>query len=143
MTILNFFISYLRLYTTFGRLSESFLPSVDVPSLFLRRASCSFSPVPCHNRPAYLNLEFFGFRSKVFKKAGAKESSVYPMKAAGAHPSATCRIGVVIDKNLETQIRDLYCCDASVFPSSLGAPVVWTVVSLGKRLSKHLDRKMK
>jgi choline dehydrogenase-like flavoprotein len=81
--------------------------------------------------------------TKIFKKAGAKESSVYPMKAAGAHPSATCRIGVVIDKNLETQIKDLYCCDASVFPSSLGAPVVWTVVSLGKRLSKHLDGRLK
>ncbi len=81
--------------------------------------------------------------TKVFKKAGAKESSIYPMKAAGAHPSATCRIGVVIDKNLETQIKDLYCCDASVFPSSLGAPVVWTVVSLGKRLSKHLDARLK
>lgn len=77
--------------------------------------------------------------TKIFKKAGAKESSIYPMKAAGAHPSATCRIGVVIDNNLETQIKNLYCCDASVFPSSLGAPVVWTVVSLGKRLSKHLD----
>ena len=60
-----------------------------------------------------------------------------------ADPSATCRIGVVIDKNLETQIKDLYCCDASVFPSSLGAPVVWTVVSLGKRLSKHLDSRLK
>jgi choline dehydrogenase-like flavoprotein len=81
--------------------------------------------------------------TKVFKKAGAKESSIYPMKAAGAHPSATCRIGVVIDNNLETQIKNLYCCDASVFPSSLGMPVVWTVVSLGKRLSKHLDARLK
>ena len=80
---------------------------------------------------------------KVFMKAGAIEESIYPMKAAGAHPSATCRIGVVIDKNLETQIKNLYCCDASVFPSSLGAPVVWTVVSLAKRLSKHLILQLK
>jgi choline dehydrogenase-like flavoprotein len=80
--------------------------------------------------------------TRIFKKAGAKESSIYPMKAAGAHPSATCRIGVVIDKNLETQIKNLYCCDASVFPSSLGAPVVWTVVSLGKRLAKHLNTRI-
>jgi choline dehydrogenase-like flavoprotein len=81
--------------------------------------------------------------TKIFKKAGAKESSIYPMKAAGAHPSATCRIGVVIDKNLETRVKNLYCCDASVFPSSLGAPVVWTVVSLGKRLAKHLEKQLK
>jgi hypothetical protein len=26
-----------------------------------------------------------------------------------------------------------------VLPSSLGLPVVWTAVTLGKRLSKHLD----
>jgi choline dehydrogenase-like flavoprotein len=45
----------------------------------------------------------------------------------------------VVDKNLETKISDLYCCDASVFPSSLGLPVVWTAVSLGKRLAKHLE----
>jgi choline dehydrogenase-like flavoprotein len=80
---------------------------------------------------------------KIFKKAGAKEDSIYPMKHAGAHPSATCRIGVVLDNNLETRIKNLYCCDASVFPSSLGAPVVWTVVSLGKRLSKHLEKKLR
>jgi choline dehydrogenase-like flavoprotein len=80
--------------------------------------------------------------TKIFKKAGAKESSIYPMKQAGAHPSATCRIGHVLDKNLATQVSGLYCCDASVLPSSLGAPVVWTVVSLGKRLAKHLDKQL-
>ncbi|MBU0994404.1 MAG: FAD-dependent oxidoreductase [Proteobacteria bacterium] len=77
--------------------------------------------------------------TQIFKKAGAKESTVYPMKPAGAHPSATCRIGQVIDNNLATQIKNLFVCDASVFPQALGAPVVWTVVSLGKRLAKHLD----
>ncbi|HNW30963.1 MAG TPA: GMC oxidoreductase, partial [Spirochaetota bacterium] len=80
--------------------------------------------------------------TKIYKKAGARESSIYPMRAAGAHPSATCRIGHVLDSNLETQVKNLYCCDASVFPSALGAPVVWTVVSLGKRLSKHLEKRI-
>jgi choline dehydrogenase-like flavoprotein len=79
---------------------------------------------------------------KVFKKAGAPESSILALRASGAHPSSTCRIGEVVDKNLETQIQNLYCCDASVFPSSLGLPVVWTAVSLGKRLSKHLDKRL-
>ncbi len=53
-----------------------------------------------------------------------------------------CRIGEVVDSNLETDIKNLYCCDASVFPSSLGLPVVWTAVSLGKRLAKHIDARM-
>lgn len=80
--------------------------------------------------------------TRIFRKAGAKGDSIYPMKAVGAHPSATCRIGHVIDNNLETRIKNLYCCDAGVFPSSLGAPVVWTVVSLGKRLSKYLENRL-
>jgi len=76
---------------------------------------------------------------KVFRQAGAKDSSILALNAQGAHPSATCRIGDVVDSNLETQIKNLYCCDASVLPTSLGLPVVWTVVALGKRLSNHLD----
>jgi choline dehydrogenase-like flavoprotein len=73
------------------------------------------------------------------KKAGAADDSILAFNPSGAHPSASCRIGVVVDKNLETRIKNLYCCDASVLPSSLGLPVVWTAVSLGKRLSKHLE----
>jgi len=75
---------------------------------------------------------------KILKKAGAKEDSIIELTPSGAHPSATCRIGDVVDQNLQTRIQNLYCCDASVFPSSLGLPVVWTAVSLGKRLANHL-----
>ncbi len=79
---------------------------------------------------------------KVFRRAGAKDASILALNAQGAHPSATCRIGDVVDTNLETQIKNLYCCDASVFPSALGLPTVWTLVSLGKRLGKHLDARL-
>lgn len=79
---------------------------------------------------------------KVLRAAGAKDESIIVLKAAGAHPSATCRIGEVVDNNLETKIGNLYCCDASVFPSSLGLPVVWTAVSLGKKLARHLEKKV-
>lgn len=78
---------------------------------------------------------------KIFRKAGAKDDRILPLNPQGAHPSATCRIGDVVDKNLETEIKNLYCCDASVFPSALGLPVVWTAVALGKRLAKHLNGK--
>ncbi|MBN2080137.1 MAG: GMC family oxidoreductase [Spirochaetes bacterium] len=83
-----------------------------------------------------------GIIRKVFKSAGAKEESIIALKPSGAHPSSSCRIGEVVDSNLETDIKNLYCCDASVFPSSLGLPVVWTAVSLGKRLAKHLEKKI-
>lgn len=79
-----------------------------------------------------------GIIKKILKNAGAEEDSIIALNPSGAHPSATCRIGEVVDQNLETRIENLYCCDASVFPSSLGLPVVWTAVSLGKRLAKHL-----
>ncbi len=79
---------------------------------------------------------------EIFKKAGAPESSIIPLKPMGAHPSATCRIGEIVDTDLKTEIDNLYCCDASVMPSSLGTPVVWTVVSLGKRLAEHLNQSL-
>ena len=79
---------------------------------------------------------------KIFKKAGAKDSSIVEVMPLGAHPSCTCRIGEVLDANLETKIKNLYCCDASVLPSALGAPVVWTLAALGKRLGKHLDERL-
>lgn len=80
-----------------------------------------------------------GMIKKILKKAGAADESFMTLKPSGAHPSATCRIGEIVDNNLETRISNLYCCDSSVFPTSLGLPVVWTAVSLGKRLAKHLN----
>lgn len=76
--------------------------------------------------------------TKVLMKVGCKADSIFVMDPMGAHPSASCRIGEVVDKNLETRIKSLFCCDSSVLPSALGLPLVWTLVSLGKRLSKHL-----
>ncbi|MBN1574230.1 MAG: GMC family oxidoreductase [Deltaproteobacteria bacterium] len=76
---------------------------------------------------------------RVLKKVGCREDSFFVSEPMGAHPSASCRIGEVVDSNLETRIKNLYCCDSSVFPEALGLPVVWTVVSLGKRLAKRLN----
>ena len=56
----------------------------------------------------------------------------------GAHPSGTCRIGQIVDVNLETEIKNLYACDASVFPEALDRPTVMTIIGLGKRLSAYL-----
>lgn len=83
-----------------------------------------------------------GIIKKVLKKAGAADDSFIALKPSGAHPSATCRINEVVDQNLETRIPNLFCCDSSVFPSSLGLPVVWTAVSLGKRLANYMDGRL-
>jgi len=76
---------------------------------------------------------------KILLKMGAKENTIHALPPIGAHPCGTCPVGTVVDSNLETRIKNLYCCDASIMHRSMGLPVVWTAVSLGKRLSKHLN----
>jgi choline dehydrogenase-like flavoprotein len=56
----------------------------------------------------------------------------------GVHPSGTCRIGQVVNENLETAIDNLYVCDASVVPEALDRPTVMTIIGLGKRLCAQL-----
>ncbi len=75
---------------------------------------------------------------KILTRAGVKKRDVIFTKPRGAHPGGSAAIGEVVDKNLETKIKDLYVCDASVLPTSPGAPPIVTIVSLGKRLSRHL-----
>ncbi|NPU82915.1 MAG: GMC family oxidoreductase [Syntrophaceae bacterium] len=79
---------------------------------------------------------------KVLRKAGAREDSILALNPIGAHPSASCRIGEVVDASLETRIQNLYCCDAGVLPRAMGAPLIWTLAALGKRLGTHLGRRL-
>ena len=80
----------------------------------------------------------FSVCQKILLKAGAKKSSIFMTPLRGTHPSATIRIGDMLDKNLQTEVKGLYVCDASVFPESLDRPTVLTIIGLGKRLAKHL-----
>ena len=63
---------------------------------------------------------------------------IYKTIPRGSHPSGTCAVGKVVNKDLETEIEGLYVCDASVFPSSLGLPPILGIIALGKRLSNIL-----
>jgi choline dehydrogenase-like flavoprotein len=44
-----------------------------------------------------------------------------------------------LDGNLKTQFDSLYVCDASTFPDALVRGPALTIISLGKRLAKHLN----
>ncbi|MGC9324116.1 MAG: GMC family oxidoreductase N-terminal domain-containing protein [Desulfomonilia bacterium] len=110
--------------------------------IFPNNVLFQFSKAPTEQDKKRLN-KGVDIIKKVLKKAGAPEDSILAFNPSGAHPSSSCRIGVVVNTDLETQIENLYCCDASVLPSSLGLPVVWTAVSLGKRLAKHLDETLR
>ena len=48
-------------------------------------------------------------------------------------------MGELLDTNLETPVRNLYCCDTSVLPEAPGRPPVLTIVVLGKRLARRLE----
>lgn len=70
--------------------------------------------------------------------AGCPKDTIVNGEIRGAHPSGTCRIGDVVNDNLETEIKNLYVCDASVFPEALDRPTVITIIAMGKRLVRHI-----
>lgn len=73
---------------------------------------------------------------RVLIAAGAKD--IYKTWYLAAHPGGTVKIGELLDTNLRTQIDNLYVCDCSVIPEAWGLPPTLTLVSLGKRLARHL-----
>jgi choline dehydrogenase-like flavoprotein len=74
---------------------------------------------------------------KILKNAGAR--NIYKTWYFAAHPGGTSKINDVVDANLKTEIDNLYVCDCSVIPESWGLPPALTLLSLGKRLAKHLN----
>jgi choline dehydrogenase-like flavoprotein len=75
---------------------------------------------------------------QILVKAGCDPDSVFVSRLRGTHPSATARLGEMVDRDLQTKVKNLYVCDASVFPEALGLPTVLTIISFAKRLSEHL-----
>jgi choline dehydrogenase-like flavoprotein len=75
---------------------------------------------------------------RVLRATGCPEKSIWDMKVRGAHPGGSCRIGDVVDENLQTRIENLYVCDASVLPGALAAPIIITLIALARRLARHL-----
>lgn len=59
------------------------------------------------------------------------------------HPGGSCPIGVTVDNNMETKIKNLFVCDISAMPGAPSRPPVLTLVTLTKRfvplLLKRLD----
>ena len=75
---------------------------------------------------------------RILIAAGCREDSIIRTPLRGTHPSATARIGDVVDTELETSVSGLYVCDASVFPEALGRPTVLTILALARRLARRL-----
>jgi choline dehydrogenase-like flavoprotein len=73
---------------------------------------------------------------EILAKAGAKNLAV--SRVQGGHPGGTSAVGRVVDTNLQTEVSNLFVCDASVLPVAPGMPPILTIVALAKRLAKLL-----
>ncbi|MBC2716589.1 MAG: GMC family oxidoreductase [Desulfobacteraceae bacterium] len=73
---------------------------------------------------------------RILTNAGA--TNIYRGWMFAAHPGGTVKIGEHVDANLKTKFDNLYVCDCSVMPQEWGLPPTWAILSLGKRLAKHL-----
>jgi choline dehydrogenase-like flavoprotein len=73
---------------------------------------------------------------RILLGAGCHDDTLFRTPLRGTHPSATARIGDVVDSDLRTGIDNLYVCDASVFPEALGRPTVLTILALARRLAR-------
>jgi choline dehydrogenase-like flavoprotein len=76
---------------------------------------------------------------EILIEAGADPDTIFMTPLRGTHPSGTVRIGAMLDTDLQTEVKGLYLCDASVFPEALGRPTVLTIIGLAKRLAEHLQ----
>ena len=75
---------------------------------------------------------------EILIKSGAHPNSILFSKVQGAHPGGTAALGKIVGTDLQTEIENLYICDASVFPRSPGMPPILTVCALAKKLAKNL-----
>jgi len=69
---------------------------------------------------------------------GINRKDILITKPRGAHPGGSAGIGEVVNKNLETKIKNLYVCDASVLPQSPGIPPIVVILALAKKFCKYL-----
>lgn len=75
---------------------------------------------------------------EILIKAGVDPKSIIITPPRGAHPGGTAPIGLTVDKNHETKIKNLFVADASVLPEAPGLPPILTIIALSKRLAKIL-----
>ena len=77
----------------------------------------------------------------ILEKAGVDPTTIGSTVYRGAHPGGTVKIGKALDTNLETEIPNLYVCDASMLPISPGKPPILTILAFAKRLADYLINK--
>jgi len=90
------------------------------------------------NHDAGLLSEGASLAGSILEEAGVKPSTFVSTPLRGAHPGGTAKIGVAVDRNLETGVSGLYVMDASVLPAAPGAPPLLTIVALAKYAASRI-----
>jgi choline dehydrogenase-like flavoprotein len=72
----------------------------------------------------------------ILANAGARR--LYRSWVLAAQPGGTIPIGRLVDRDLQTEIPNLFVCDASVIPEPWGLPPSLTLIGLAKSLATHL-----
>ncbi len=76
---------------------------------------------------------------EILRKAGAADESIIKLdKIYGGHNGATAAIGELVNTDLQTEVSNLFVCDASVLPFAPGLPPILTIMALAKRLARRL-----
>ncbi|MBN1289607.1 MAG: GMC family oxidoreductase [Actinobacteria bacterium] len=76
---------------------------------------------------------------EILVKAGCDPYDIHTTPLTLGHPSATVRVGELIDSNLESKdVKNLFCCDTSITPGAPGRPPALTITALGRRLARYL-----
>ncbi len=75
---------------------------------------------------------------EILLKTGVDPESLLVTKPAGAHPGGTAALGEVVDMNMETKMKNLFVCDASILPKAPGLPPILTIIALAKKLASNL-----
>lgn len=78
--------------------------------------------------------------SQILIECGVRPKDIFIAQPRGAHPGGTAAIGKVVNKQLETQMKNLYVCDASVLPFAPGIPPMLSLIALTKWFGKDVEK---
>jgi len=77
---------------------------------------------------------------EVLFEAGAKKNKIFSTPTRGAHPGGTNSVGEVVNPDLQTNVKNLFVCDSSILPHSLGTPLILTLMAFGLRLADYIKK---
>ncbi|PID39452.1 MAG: hypothetical protein CR984_06935 [Proteobacteria bacterium] len=76
---------------------------------------------------------------EIMHAAGVPSDTITVSELVGGHPGGTAAVGDVINPDLSCKsMKNLFVCDASVFPRSPGRPPIVTICALAKWLGRQL-----